>query len=183
MVLSVGVAIVRQTYASASRLKDPNALRLDPAEPHHLLGRKDDVAHVAGALPRRLIFLVGESGSGKTALLRAEVVSAPEVVREHVPFYIDLTDQDWDDGLLMLIRDRFRLALPDSERQEFAAADSGSPADLLAVFDLYHQKLGRRPLLIFDQFDDYAAHHLAHLRDPKSGAWRDAEEVAAETRH
>ena len=102
MALIVGAAIARQTYTNASRLKDPNALRLDPAEPRHLLGREDDIAHVTRALSRRLIFLVGESGSGKTALLQAGVGLAPEVVREFVPLYIDLTDQDWDDGLLIL---------------------------------------------------------------------------------
>ena len=90
--LIVFAAFLRQSYARASRLNDPNALRLDPAEPRHLVGRKDDIARVVATLPRRLIFLVGESGSGKTALLRAGVGPAPEVTREFVPVYIDLTN-------------------------------------------------------------------------------------------
>ena len=175
----VMIAIWRQTDANSSHLLDPNALKLDPSEPRHLLGRKEDIARIYAALPRSLIFLVGESGSGKTALLQAGIGLGPQVLREYIPVYIDLTDQSWDDGLLLLIRDRFRLALPVSEQSDFAASDCFSTEDLLASFDLYRQKLGRRPLLIFDQFDDYAAHHHKHLYNIETGDWRNTDAVAA----
>ena len=179
IVLIVVISVVRQIYISASWLRDPNALRLDPNEPRLLLGRTDDIARIVGALSRRLVFLVGESGSGKTALLKAGVLTAPVVIREFVPVYIDLTDQDWGDGLLVLIRNQFHSALPDAERQQFAASDSTSIEDIMAAFDLYRQKLGRRPLVIFDQFDDYAAHHMDYLRDLEIGDWHNANVVAA----
>ena len=51
--LIIGIAVVRQRYANVSRLKDPNALRLDPAEPSHLLGRAEDIDRVAKALDLR----------------------------------------------------------------------------------------------------------------------------------
>src|SRR5437763_12767973 len=48
------------------------------------------------------------------------------------------------------------LALPEEERKSYPGANRLEPADLMATFDLYLERLGRRPLLLFDQFDDYA---------------------------
>jgi hypothetical protein len=55
----------------ASRLVDPDALKLDPQSPQQLVGRREDLDKLLNALANPLVFLVSESGCGKSALLRA----------------------------------------------------------------------------------------------------------------
>src|SRR5271165_3860998 len=101
-------------WRKASRIKDPDALRLDPRDPKLLLGRGEDVERVAKALDRGLVFLVGESGCGKSALLQAGLMNSPVVTAQFVPVYFNLAEIDWD-GLLPGLRTRFRQALPADE--------------------------------------------------------------------
>ena len=140
--LIIGTAVFRRHYANVSRLKDPNALRLDPAEPRHLLGRAEDIGRVTKALDRSLVFLVGELGSGKSAPLQAGICHDPEVARAFVPVYVDLTDLEWTMACWYTLRDRFRQALPEEERKSYPGGNGLKPADLMAAFDLYREKLG-----------------------------------------
>ncbi len=163
--------------AKRRELRTPTLFELDPRDPKLLLGRGEDIERVAKALDRGLVFLVGELGCGKSALLQAGLMNSPVVTAQFVPVYFDLTEIDWD-GLLPGLRTRFRQALPADERDTFPESNAVTPGDLVAAFDLYSEKLGRRPLLLFDQFDDYAARHLRELQDPNIRSWLAADEVA-----
>jgi hypothetical protein len=147
--------LLRQRYQNVSRLKDTNGLRLEPTEPRHLLGRGEDLSRILRALDRELVFLVGDSGSGKSALLQAGICHDPAITSKFLPVYVDLAELDWDEGLLFALWDRFRQALPDDERKSYPGGVTQQPDDLMAAFELYNEKLGRRPLLLFDQFEDY----------------------------
>src|SRR5262245_8901894 len=114
-ILLVAGLMVRSRRANASRLVDPDALKLDPQSPEQLVGRREDLDKLLKALVNPLVFLVSESGCGKSALLRAGVAQGPAFTQRFLPIYIDMSVLDWEDGPLRAVREGFAQALPNDD--------------------------------------------------------------------
>ena len=102
----------RSRNASASLLKDPDALKLDPQSPEQLVGRGEDLRRLLNAASNSIVFLVSESGCGKSALLRAGVAQDPAFAVRFLPIYIDMSVLDWERGPLQAVREGFSGPLP-----------------------------------------------------------------------
>jgi hypothetical protein len=111
VILLIVILTLRSRSAQASRLLDPDALKLDPQSPEQLVGRREDLARLLNALANPLVFLVSESGCGKSALLRAGVVRDPVFATRFLPIYIDMSVLDWEDGPRRALREEFSRAL------------------------------------------------------------------------
>src|SRR5262249_23934445 len=102
---------LRNRSVNASRLLDPEAFRLDPKSPHHLVGREEHLEKLLNVLDsNRLVFLVSESGCGKTALLRAGIARSIAVNQWALPIYVDLSVLDWERGPLRALSGGFSRA-------------------------------------------------------------------------
>ena len=191
--LVLGVLVwIRRSYKSRSRLLQPEAFRLQPNNPSHLKGRAaeiDDLRDACNASP--LVWLVGESGCGKTALVLSGLIPALQKTRTFYPIYLDTWVGDWDTGphnsLAAVLQntlnadERANLGLDqpvsgellfplrsEDQQKRFYTAGGVKESGVLAVF---RQKIGRMPLLIFDQFDDYQAIHRDQFLRGKRRAW------------
>jgi hypothetical protein len=156
-ILLVAGLTVRSRRASASRLIDPDALKLDPRSPEQLIGRREDLDRLLNALANPLVFLVSESGCGKSALLRAGVAQGPAFTDRFLPIYIDMSVLDWADGPLRAVREGFSRALPADDPARATLDKQSVPTNYAQAFADYHKRMQRRPLLLLDQFDDYQA--------------------------
>jgi hypothetical protein len=174
-----GVLVIRALRGHASRLLDPNALRLDPQSPDQLIGRAEDLQKFLKTLVNPLVFLISESGCGKTALLRAGVEQHPDFTDRYLPIYIDMSALDWEDGPLRELRDGFARALPTDDPARSILKPQSGPSDYVSAFENYFTRSMHRPLLLLDQFDDYQAQ--SRLRDhffpPQTQQWCKAEEI------
>lgn len=165
--LGLVVMLQRHRLARFSELKRPEAFHLRPEE--HLVGREQDVARLLELLSdERLVFLVGESGVGKTALLRAGLVPRLRQDAAKLPIYVGNWGSDWIEGP--------RGELVDAVYRALGVAGKGGQEGRItgeSVFSYLRElqeKTGRRPVLLFDQFDDYQARHRAKFLSPR-GDW------------
>ena len=179
-IVIVVVMVIRTRIAQASRLIDPEALKLDPKSPDHLIGRSESLDRLERALVNPLVFLVGKSGCGKSALLRAGVAQGSSFMRRFLPIYIDMSVLDWERGPLRSLRDEFSLSLL-AEDPARGLLDAGSTPEAYSdIFLDFHKRTRRRPLLLLDQFDDYQAlpKHRTRFLPSETRIWRRAEEIA-----
>lgn len=171
---------IRNRRANASRLIDPEALKLDPRSPEQLIGRREDLDRLLQALANPLVFLVGESGCGKSALLRAAVVQEKSFTDRFLPIYVDMSFLDWEDGPLRAVREEFSRALPNDDPIRARLDAQSGPQSFVEVFGDYYRRTQRRPLLLLDQFDDYQAdpRHRDRFLPKDTRVWRAADAVA-----
>jgi hypothetical protein len=162
-----------------SKLLDPSALRLDPRLPSHLVGREDDIDRLRNAVDHPLVFLVGESGSGKSALLRAGLQHDPEILARFLPVLLDMAGLDWEEGPLRTLVDSFWRRLDADARKALDLPGPPDPATLGEAFARCYPTLGRRPLLLLDQFDDYQARHRSRFLPPTTRLWLAPLDLAA----
>ena len=122
------------------------------------------------------VLLDGESGCGKSALVSAGL--APELVQSNGLMPVAIADwgDDWMRGPLAAALGALFHSVSQTEREKLGwvaspdlATDTPNLAAdldvrLKAVFDT----LGRRPLLIADQFDDYQARHRNRFLDDET---------------
>lgn len=106
--LSLGLLLFVLDRRKASQLLDPDALRLDPRRPEHLIGRSEDVRLLhEKCVASRLVFLVGDSGAGKSALVRAGLAPAVETSGRLLAVHIDMANLDWDGDACEALADCF----------------------------------------------------------------------------
>ncbi len=182
VMLLIAILTLRSRNAHASRLIDPDALKLDPQSPEQLVGRREDLARLLNALANPLVFLVSESGCGKSALLRAGVAQDPVFATRFLPIYIDMSVLDWEDGPRRALREEFSRALSAGDPAR-SALDARSNQDRYSeVFSEYRKRTQRRPLVLLDQFDDYQAdpRHRDRFLPKDTRVWRSADEIARE---
>jgi conflict system STAND superfamily ATPase len=165
--------------AGASRLLDPEALKLDPRSPEQLIGRREDLDKLLNALANPLVFLVSESGCGKSALMRAGVAQGAAFTARFLPIYIDMSVLDWEDGPLRAVREGFATLPADDPARTRLDARSG-PKAYAEAFGEYQKRTLRRPLLLLDQFDDFQAdpRHRTRFLPPQTRVWRTADAIA-----
>ena len=175
-----------RSFARASRLERPDAFSLKPTGPDTLIGRADDLATLVNSVKQnRVVLLDGESGCGKSALVSAGLV--PVLKDGAVLWPVALRDwgDDWERGPLAASLDALFHGLSQANLEKMAwtsAPDlAGKSADLAVDLNFrlksVFETLGRRPLLIADQFDDYQARHRSRFLDVESN-WLPAAGIA-----
>ena len=175
----VAAFFIRSRRAGASHLLQPDALWREPKTPEQLIGRDAELGLLLNQLANPLVFLISESGCGKSALLQAGVAMHPAATARFLPLYIDMSAQDWSDGLLRTLRDTFTRALPDGDPARGQLTTASMPEDYAAVFSDFEKRTTRRVLLLLDQFDDFQAQPRYRERfcPPDTRVWRRADAI------
>lgn len=158
-----------------SVLRDPDAFVLRREVPEHLVGRADDIYRIEYKLSEAsLLFVEGESGVGKSALLYAGLAPKLRAGHRYLPIYVEsLAGRDWADGPWRAVIPAFRAALDDK-----APAPSRKPfAEAFEELLEAASKIGRMPVLIIDQFDDYQLRHSTMFLH--AGTWLRATQLVA----
>jgi hypothetical protein len=164
-------------FIRASQLEQPDAFTLHPTGPATLIGRADDTTRLLKFVKHsRLVLLDGESGCGKSALISAGLLPELQASNGLLPVAIRDWGDDWVRGPLSAALDALFHSLSSTERERLdwtaapdLTADTPSlAADLKARLKAVVDSLGRRPLLIADQFDDYQARHRSCFLDNES---------------
>ncbi|HVS53120.1 MAG TPA: hypothetical protein VHD62_12260 [Opitutaceae bacterium] len=188
----IGVAIVagvwlllRKRVARTSRLLQPKRFILRPDDPACLKGREEEVEDLVSSCEKSgLVFLEGESGTGKSSLVRAGVIPACES-RQLLPVWIDLAGADWEKQLMIAVgRELWRKLneehrnLTEEQRRTLGlglAAPRGD--DVWLMLRRVEMSTGLKPLLIFDQFDDYQLTHRDRFRVSSGRVWIDDKQL------
>ena len=166
-----------------SKLRRPEALVLHTGDVNCLRGREGDLANLVRLCrDRSLVFLVGKSGTGKSAIVRAGLCQPETLPRTIVPVLVDVWGEDWSEGPTRRLAEAVRNSrlLTEEERVKLQLAPGAKLPGLLAAIKRFRAKLGRTPLLIFDQFDDYQVRQRALFLDSTTGAWKSAAQIEAE---
>lgn len=172
------VVLVARARSRWSILLRPEALRLDRNNPHHLVGRADDIERLAErCVTDPVTLLEGESGAGKSALVRAGLIPKLTEGGRVLPLVVSTWGQDWERGPTSELIQALVKALDAPGRTAVgidAAADLESLGRALTACGA---KLARLPLLIFDQFDDYQARHRDIFLPANRKQWLAAREL------
>lgn len=176
LLLIVGLWISWPLFFRRSRLLRPEALRLDPHDRQHLKGREDDIdrlSRLCREFPQ--VHLVGESGAGKSALVLAGLCPELTAQNELLPLYLDVWGQDWEAGPRTALAGILWKALSETDRQALKLTVPPSPEKIAPLLGQLRSVLGRTPLLVFDQLDDYQARHRNKFLS--GSTWLSAEEL------
>ena len=166
-------------FASASRLELPDRFTLIASTPDKLIGRVEDLQKLLNCTTRnRIVLLDGESGCGKSALVAAGLVPILLSRQGLLPVLIRDWGDDWIKGpLCSSLEALFDILTPEqralvgwSQSPDLAADTPLLLGEFKSKFNDITVRLGRRPLLICDQFDDYQAQHLGLFLDA-DGNW------------
>jgi hypothetical protein len=146
----------KRLLARKSYLVEPQKLDLRG----ELVGRDEDtrrLLRLAAEFP--LIWLVGESGSGKSSILKLAVLPGLAADRAIFPLYVNTWGVDWEVGPREALVDSLTRLLSadglDIGRQYLPLASQ----NVFTVLRSIRAKHGKRPILIFDQLDDYVTRH------------------------
>jgi hypothetical protein len=173
-----GVFTLRDGLARRSRLLRPEALQLKADNPAHLKGRSEDIQRLSTLCHEcQQVHLVGESGAGKSALIQAGLCPALKAGRRLFPIYLGVWGQDWQEGPRTALTYAFWEALSEEDRGTLGLATLPRPENLVVILDQCRAKLGRTPLLIFDQFDDYQTRHRTRFLAPRRRTWISADRL------
>jgi hypothetical protein len=166
---ALGIWLLYQRGTHRSRLLKPDALRLDRDNAYHLVGRVEDIDNLLQqCLAKPIVFLEGESGSGKSALVRAGLLPKLKDEKSLLPLMLsDRWVDEWDRSPLQALKSVL-IATCAAGSDTSAKPSSGQLQSLRRLSTLadVEQELTRlndeamRPLIIFDQFDDYQARNL-----------------------
>jgi hypothetical protein len=166
----VGLPLYWNARQKHSTLIDPEAFRLNPRNKDHLVGRADDIDRLEKAcLDHPLVFLVGESGSGKSALVQAGLVPRLDKESRLLPLYVDMFNLDWEVGPLHAISDMFWRHLDPHQRETLGILEPPKPEEVGEPLRRCYQFLGKTPMVIFDQFDDFQARHRDRFLSAETG--------------
>lgn len=148
VLLFLAIGVHHWVTRPASRIREAGAM-----DPSWLIDRDREITSWVQHIKQwRLVWLRGQSGSGKSALVRAGLVPALE--REgsgFLPVYVDYWPSDWEKGPWEALAREFRRA-----SNEPALL---SPEELERELSAFERLQAKRPVLFFDQFDDYQALH------------------------
>jgi hypothetical protein len=192
VLVAVSWWLFRLSRRRRSVLLRPEALRLERANPAHLFGRREDIDQLTRLCREEpLVFLEGESGAGKSALLQAGLVPA---LRGHpglLPIYVEsLAGSDWERDPRVLLATALWSALDEASRERMGLKTVPGAHAVRAALETASETLGRTPLVLLDQFDDYQLRHHERFLSRKTwlkpgrlselnGFWRDLRELLA----
>jgi hypothetical protein len=176
LLLIIGIFALRDGLARRSRLLRPEALQLKADNPAHLKGRSEDIQRLSMLCHEcQQVHLVGESGAGKSALIQAGLWPALTADKRLFPIYLTVWGQDWQDGPRTALSYALWEALSEEDRGTLGLTTLPQPENLVVILDQCREKLGRIPLLIFDQFDDYQTRHRTRFLSPRRRTWISAD--------
>jgi hypothetical protein len=192
LLVALSWLLFRLSRRRRSVLLRPEALRLERANPAHLAGRAEDIEQLARLCREEsLVFLEGESGCGKSALLLAGLAPTLRNDPELLPIYVEsLVGSDWERDPRRFLAAALWSALDEAARRILEIGTVPGPDVARKVIETIPVKLGRTPLLLLDQFDDYQLRHRARflrrrmwLKNAnlaeRNGFWRDIRELLA----
>jgi len=182
--------LFRLSRRRRSVLLRPDALRLGRDNPAHLAGRAQDIADLTRLCREQsLVFLEGESGTGKPALLQAGLVPALKGDSELLPIYVEsLVGADWERDPQRFLAAALWTVLDEAARGVLELKAAPAPDAVRDVIAAIPPKLGRMPLVILDQLDDYQTRHRERFLPRKTWlkpdrlcdqnrSWRDLREL------
>jgi hypothetical protein len=161
LLLLVAVWSFVQSRRRRSILLKPEALRLDRTNPAHLKGRDDDLEYLVPLVQaERLIFLEGESGAGKSALLWSGLLPRLRGVPGLLPVMVEsLAGDEWEHEPRRFLAAAFTRAINETlipeQRKKLFRDDVVAPEKVMDGLRDTLPLLGRMPVLLVDQFDDY----------------------------
>jgi energy-coupling factor transporter ATP-binding protein EcfA2 len=179
------VTLTFRAFRRRSILLVPKAFSLDRGRQDQLYGREENIEQLTSILQENdLLFLTGESGVGKTALLRAGLLPILQKSKNIIPIYLSHFGSDWATHPPRNLFAAIRSYLSDDEIRMMGFPTVVNPAtvtlaDTTKLLDAIPAKVGRIPLVLFDQFDDYQL----RFRDrfiTAQGVWATAEETRRE---
>jgi len=183
VVSAVGVVFLWRGLSRKSRLLRPEVLLIDPDKPEHLKGREDDIRTLCDAVNHPLVFLEGESGAGKSALIRSGLLPALKEDETLLPLYMSTYGGDWESGPETQLVNELWKELSEQQRQQLRLETLDDlrtglwpEGDSVGVLARIQNELGKTPLLIFDQFDDYQAQHRDRFLT-KKGQWLNVKQL------
>ncbi len=173
--------LCKALMAPGSRLLQPDRFVIRPDERRHLKGREEEIHELSDLCERQpLVFLEGESGAGKTALVRAGLIDECRLRARLHPVYIDLSGADWEARLPALLCGELWRSLSENDRSMLGLACPLPSTALFALLGQIGSRLGRIPLLIFDQLDDYQSSFRSRFREGDQGStWINADKLRA----
>jgi hypothetical protein len=144
-----------------SRLLRLERFDLRVRKPEDLLGRDKDVANLKALIDDVSLLLVdGESGSGKSSLVAFGLIPKLNEDSSSVTIFVSDYAGDWDTGLATRVfeaawstlsaEDQTKVGF--TERPAIGTVNADTVRVILAGIGT---RLGRMPILILDQFDDY----------------------------
>lgn len=162
-------------WLTRSYLGSPELLDLKPRNAFHLKGRPEVCEDLQKKCESHVVvFLEGKPGSGRSALVQAGLIPSLIAARSVlVPISFSDPGHLSDDGLFELLSAALGTALTSEERSRLQGSDLALRPDrdsLSLLFAAFHDRLARRPLLIFDQMDDAIASDLPFFR-PDGQHW------------
>jgi Novel STAND NTPase 1 len=155
------ITLTFRAYRRQSILLSPKAFILDRGRQDQLYGREENIEQLTSILQEYdLLFLTGESGVGKTALLRSGLLPALQKSKDILPIYLSHFGSDWATHLPRNLFAAVRSSLSDEEIFKIGFPPVVNPttvtlADTTKLLDGIPAKVGKIPVVLFDQFDDY----------------------------
>ena len=128
-----------------------DALRIDPDNPAHLIGRADKISKLEELCRNSfLVNLVGESGAGKSALVRSGLVPSLVENEKLLPVYMDTWGQNWELGPATGLADAVWAALDDDSRQKLELTTRPEATQLVELLGRLESDLAACPDTCFD---------------------------------
>ena len=136
---------------------------------HFLVGRDRDTAVLTRILQENpLVFVDGPSGVGKSTLLKLGVARRLMQTGAWLPVYVDIWGMDWVDGPRQALADALQIAveygLEQSQRERLGLGSAVTTENIWRILEGLRAVCGRRPVLIFDQIDDYQNRHWQRFK-------------------
>jgi hypothetical protein len=150
-----------RALAKKSKLLRVERFDLRVRSASELLGRSEDIANLKGLVGDSSLVLVdGESGCGKSSLIAYGLVPKLKEDESMFPVLVASYGGDWDLGLASKIFEAIWSGLSKEDREKIGlperpAVGSIGAKTVHAAFEQIGLKLGREPVLVLDQFDDY----------------------------
>ena len=162
--------LFKTSHQRRSVLLHPEALNLERGNSAHLVGRVEDIEQLARLCREdTLVFLEGESGAGKSALLQAGLVPALKHDPGLLSIYVEsLVGPDWERDAWTFLARGLWSALNEEARRVMELNTVPAAGAVRPVLQAIPDKLGRTPLMLFDQFDDYQLRHCERFLSRKT---------------
>jgi len=130
----------------------------------YLVDREEAVGDLVKQLRNAaIVFLTSESGAGKTTLLKKDLTKELKSRGTFFPIYLDHWGEDWAEGPRQTLA--ASLSEPDGSawRKGLGVTAPVRPEQALAIVGRFYDELGKLPVLLFDQFDDYYLQHRSQF--------------------
>lgn len=161
----------------------PDSLAIfQPSNERLLFGRETDIIQLRQAVERHsLLFVSGQSGAGKSTLLKVGLCRELYQSRRWLPIVVDIWGSDWITGPWNVLTESVSVALNEGLRPEQKAEVTSGPIRRDNVFEILSRiqsATNVRPIVVFDQLDDYVVQHKDHFLDADTGCYISPDEIA-----